>query len=95
MTKSERNSIYKAMLKEFLEDPRFGFCSLLTNCDTDPVSDICKIEELEELMAYKPTEVFYNYINDETSDPNQFWFPIDDSEIRIKILKEVIELTNE
>lgn len=93
MTKSERNSAYKSMLENYLEKPRFGLCSLIESIFG--VFSNIHVEDFNELMAYKPKDTFYDWEDKRCNDSDQFWFPISDSSIRIKILKEVIEQTNE
>lgn len=51
------------------------------------------VEDLAELMEYKPEEIFYTCTGEETDNSEQFWFPISNTEIRIKILEECIEKT--
>lgn len=87
LTKEERNNIYTYALEAYIEErKKCGLCwciytaimRLGFDLRVDPYS---RMEEYPEIIKHKPL------------DAGEYWFPKEDKEIRIKILKEAIELT--
>jgi hypothetical protein len=93
LKKSERHELYSLFLtwykEEITERNNWGFCKLIDEYTIQAYN----ISDFPELMVHKPKEIFYNCYGDLSSYSSQFWFPISDTESRIKILEEAIELT--
>lgn len=100
-----RHEVYKTMLDVYRiqieNENSHGFCAIL-EADTfhDNISQeqsellsSINMEDLSELLSYKPKQDFYDYTGEPTSYTDQFWFSIRDTETRIKILEECIEAT--
>ena len=84
-TKQERHKIYKLMLKLYLSQDYYfnGFCALVQYIKFQSIYKIFRLGDLPELYEQKP------------ADAKLFWFPTEDRESRITILKKCIKLTKE
>lgn len=93
----ERHSVYIGMLRMYKRrvnnDSQYGFCAALWDYMDETLLDEVNMKDLIELMAYKPKTVFYDLIGEIVFDDCQFWFPIEETALRIKILEECIEKT--
>ena len=86
----DRLEVYKAMLKRIFNKTNLGFCiTAYLACEIYVYDEKGKytMEQLPELLAYKPEGIYSAY-----------WFSLDESgnEKRIAILKEIIQnMTND
>lgn len=94
-SKERRHEIYKEILLIYKRNVekgiKLGLCSYITS--VLGYFPNFRIDSFEELMRRVPEEVYYNYMGFPTNDTSQFWFPLEDTESRIKLLEEVIKET--
>ena len=72
----------------FRELKEYGFCLLYYSYFGQEA--IGSIDNIPELKKYKP-KVFYTFEGEKTTNDNQFWFPHNQHEERIKILREILD----
>lgn len=65
----------------------YGFCALY---DSFFGFSSCDFNLIPELKKYKPQRRFYCNNNIETTDEDQFWFPMGDNKKRINICKKIL-----
>ncbi len=108
MEREKRHLVYKAMLSLYncmvAREYSFGFCALINpnpawipEAKEEKYAILLgiKLEDLEELIAYKPNMGFFTYDGTACEDDDQFWFRISNTEARIKILEDCIKETEE
>jgi hypothetical protein len=85
LTKQEKLKIYKLALEIYKKEIGIYHWVGLCNACHQAMRNLfyfCDIENcLKELMDYKPIYITNNHT---------YWWPVDDHEIRIKILEEII-----
>lgn len=81
------------LLRYGCSDILFDYTDFFTEEEMNLLDNKYSLKALEELMEYKPKEIFYDCAGDITGDSTQFWFPTSNTATRIKILEECIEKT--
>lgn len=81
LTNNQKIDIYEKMI-EIIEEKSNGFCSAFLGVTRYNDKDMLKV--LPELKKYKPHETIIKYYK-------SFWFNKYDYEIRLEILKDIIE----
>ena len=72
-SKEEKIKFFEFCLHSFNnKDTRMGFCALFQDHFK---YNTHSLEEMPELLEYKPEKDFYDYQNTKTDDNTQFWFP--------------------
>ena len=96
-TKEERHAIYKKALDLYKKEciDNFGLCFALSYCNCiDPTENRPNESEnpygaYGESMEYRYPEIWKQKPNEN----NGFWWPVEESEPRIQVLKNAIKMT--
>lgn len=82
LSNQQKINLYKKMIDKLQKTYYSGFCGAFVGVTSYNAKDMLKL--LPELKKYKPHEIIIKHYD-------SYWFDIDDNEIRVKILKYIIE----